>query len=80
MKESDDGLACTGFKDKLRERRAKINISSGSDVLLVILSEIDDTYRTRTIYGVATLRLKFTISSESYTRKSLSEIPNPVKR
>ena len=42
----DDGLA-TGFEDKLRERRAK-RISSDSDALLVILSEIDDTYRTRT--------------------------------
>jgi len=28
----DDGLACTGFEDKLRERRAKI-ISSDSDAL-----------------------------------------------
>ena len=32
MKESDDGLACMGFEDKLRERRAKI-ISSDSDAL-----------------------------------------------
>ena len=36
-----------GFEDKLRERRAK-RISSDSDALLMILSEIDDTYRTRT--------------------------------
>jgi len=28
----DDGLACTGFEDKLRERRAK-RISSDSDAL-----------------------------------------------
>ena len=39
--------------NKLRERRAKI-ISSDSDALLVILSEIDDIYRTRT--RVASLR------------------------
>ena len=49
----DDGLACTGFEDKLRERRAK-RISSDSDALLVILSGIDDTYRTWT--RVASLR------------------------
>ena len=54
MKESDDGLACTGFEDKLREQRAKMIISSDSDALLVILSGIDDTYRTWT--RVASLR------------------------
>ena len=54
MKESDDGLACTGFEDKLRGRRAKMIISSDSDALLVILSGIDDTYRTWT--RVASLR------------------------
>ncbi len=47
MRGLDDGLACTGFEDKLRERRAK-RISSDLDALLMILSEIDDTYRTRT--------------------------------
>jgi len=50
----DDGLACMGFEDKLRERRAKMIISSDSDALLVILSGIDDTYRTWT--RVASLR------------------------
>ena len=40
MKESDNGLACTGFEDKLREWRVK-RISSDSDVLLMILSEIE---------------------------------------
>ena len=43
----------------------------------LILSEID--YRTQTRSGVATLRPKFTISGESYTRKPLSEIPNPLR-
>ena len=43
----DDGPACTGFEDKLWERRAK-RISGDSDALLMILSEIEDTYRTRT--------------------------------
>ena len=40
VKESDDGLACTGFEDKLRKRRVK-RISSDSDALLMILSEIE---------------------------------------
>ena len=40
MKESDDGLACTGFEDKLRKRRVE-RISSDSDALLMILSEIE---------------------------------------
>jgi len=63
-----DSLA-RGFEGKLRERRAK-RISSDSDALLMILSEIDDTYRTQTICGVATLRH----DQASYTSKPLSDM------